>query len=120
MSSVPTLAPVTASKLDHASTASHSSIYNCTQVLPPWLTTVLLSALLALLSSKLIHRGVLTYRSETKALALAARENEELNAALEAPLLEGAPPVWSAALLTGKIQQTRVNFAAQQGCLLLC
>lgn len=60
------------------------------QVLPPWLTTVLLAALLLLLSSKLIHRGVLTYRSETKAQRAEAADAER-SAALEAPLLdEGA------------------------------
>ena len=57
-------------------------------MLPPWLTTVLLAALLLLLSSKLIHRGVLTYRSETKAQRAAAA-NAEQSAALEAPLLNG-------------------------------
>ena len=60
------------------------------QVLPPWLTTVLLAALLLLLSSKLVHRGVLTYRSETKARRAAAADAEQTSA-LEAPLLnEGA------------------------------
>ena len=56
------------------------------QVLPPWLTTVLLAALLLLLSSKLVHRGVLTYRSETKARRAAAADAEQTSA-LEAPLL---------------------------------
>ena len=56
------------------------------QVLPPWLTTVLLAALLILLSTKLIHRGVLTYQSETKALRAAADDADQ-SAALEAPLL---------------------------------
>lgn len=58
------------------------------QVLPPWLTTVLLAALLLLLSSKLIHRGVLTYRSETKVQRAAVADAEQ-SAALEAPLLNG-------------------------------
>lgn len=58
------------------------------QVLPPWLTTVLLAALLALLAGKLVHRGVLTFRSETKALAAQAAEDAERAALLEAPLLQ--------------------------------
>jgi hypothetical protein len=57
------------------------------QVLPPWLTTVLLAALLVLLSSKLIHRGIVTYRSESRAQRAAAGEAAELGAAAEAPLL---------------------------------
>jgi hypothetical protein len=62
------------------------------QVLPPWLTTVLLAALLLLLSSKLVHRGVLTYRSETKAQRAAAADAQQ-SSALEAPLVnEGARP----------------------------
>jgi hypothetical protein len=35
------------------------------QLLPGWVTTVLLAALLIFLATKLIRRGVRTYRSET-------------------------------------------------------
>ncbi len=72
----------------------------CAQVLPPWLTTVLLSLLLGLLAAKLIHRGVLTFASESRQQALEAHQNEELNAALEAPLLPaGQLPDFSGAIM---------------------
>lgn len=81
------------------------------------MTTVLLSALLVLLSSKLIHRGVLTYWSETKALALAAQETAELNAAQEAPLLEGRSPRRFTCLCFGVIDNQCVQMLG--ACLLL-
>lgn len=38
----------------------------CSQVLPAWLTTVLLGALLTFITYKLVVRGVITWRSETQ------------------------------------------------------
>lgn len=46
----------------------------CVQLLPGWVTTVLLAALLIFLATKLIRRGVRTYRSESAELKAAAAE----------------------------------------------
>ena len=58
------------------------------QVMPVWLTTSLLTLLLALLSVKLVGRGLITWRKETEAKA--KESNRHSRDAVEQPLLADA------------------------------
>ncbi len=63
--------PLQSSRMNTRGDADMKDWWCWPQLLPAWMTTVLLTVLLAFLSAKLITRGVRTYQAETRELQAA-------------------------------------------------